>query len=209
MGFFHDVLTQFNPVPYPTYDFSGKTIIVTGANTGIGKEAVKHFLRLNAAKAIGTARTASKCKEALAEVESATPQKGRAEMWELEYGSYTSVLSFCSRVAELDRVDNIILNAGVATRDYEVLEQHERHITVNVISTTLLATLLLPVLQKSAERFKINPMLTVTGSKIYTWSKFPERKASNMIEALDSSRDMSERYSSTRFIPRATQKHVD
>ncbi|KEF56957.1 uncharacterized protein A1O9_07147 [Exophiala aquamarina CBS 119918] len=200
MGLLHDLLTQFNPVPHPTYDFSGKTIIVTGANTGIGKEAVKHFLRLNASRVVGTARTLSKCEETLAAVESATPDKGRIEIWELEYGSYASVLSFCSRVAKLDRVDNIILNAGVATRDYEVLERHERHITVNVISTTLLAALLLPVLQRSAERFKINPMLTITGSKIYAWSKFPEREASNMIEALNSSRDMSERYQVTKLL---------
>lgn len=193
MGMLQDVLTQFNPVPYPAYDFSGRTIIVTGANTGIGKEAVKHFLRLNASKVIGTARTDSKCKETLAEMESETPQNGRVEVWELEYGSYASVLSFCSRVAELGRVDNIILNAGVATRDYGVLEQHERHITVNVISSTLLAVLLLPVLQKSAEEFKTNPMLTVTGSKIYTWSRFPERTATNMIEKLNSEKDLTER----------------
>ena len=58
------------------------------------------------------------------EIESATPHQGRLEIWELEYGSYASVLSFCSRVTEMDRVDNIILNPAVASRNYDAPEQH-------------------------------------------------------------------------------------
>jgi len=37
--FFHSQL--FVKIPYPTSDFSGQTIIVTGANTGLGKTAWK------------------------------------------------------------------------------------------------------------------------------------------------------------------------
>ncbi len=37
--FFHSQL--FVKIPYPTSDLSGQTIIVTGANTGLGKIARK------------------------------------------------------------------------------------------------------------------------------------------------------------------------
>lgn len=32
--------------PVPSSDCSGKTIIVTGANVGLGKEAARHFVQL-------------------------------------------------------------------------------------------------------------------------------------------------------------------
>ncbi|KAI4250283.1 MAG: hypothetical protein L6R42_008780, partial [Xanthoria sp. 1 TBL-2021] len=53
MGVWHDLLSQliYKPPP-PTASFANKTIIVTGANTGLGKEAATHFVRLGAAKVI-------------------------------------------------------------------------------------------------------------------------------------------------------------
>jgi len=41
--FFHSQL--FVKIPYPTSDLSGQTIIVTGANTGLGKTAWKMLSR--------------------------------------------------------------------------------------------------------------------------------------------------------------------
>ena len=57
MGVFNDISIQlFHRPEYPTADFSGKTIIVTGSNVGLGKEAVKHFVRLGAKKVIMAVR---------------------------------------------------------------------------------------------------------------------------------------------------------
>jgi hypothetical protein len=47
-------------LPYPTKDFTGQTIIVTGANTGLEFEAAKHFIRLHASKAILAVRSLEK-----------------------------------------------------------------------------------------------------------------------------------------------------
>lgn len=45
--------TQFLlKIPKPTASFAGKTVIVTGANGGLGKEIVKHIIRLGADKII-------------------------------------------------------------------------------------------------------------------------------------------------------------
>ena len=46
----------FTTPAYPTTDCTGRTIIVTGANTGLGKEAVRHLVRLNADRVILTAQ---------------------------------------------------------------------------------------------------------------------------------------------------------
>jgi hypothetical protein len=35
-------------LPTPTASFTGKTVIVTGSNIGLGKEAARHFARLGA-----------------------------------------------------------------------------------------------------------------------------------------------------------------
>jgi retinol dehydrogenase-12 len=49
----------FLDIPKPTASFSGKTVIITGANSGLGKEAAKHIVRLNASKVILACRNAA------------------------------------------------------------------------------------------------------------------------------------------------------
>ncbi|KAH8810920.1 hypothetical protein F5884DRAFT_671785 [Xylogone sp. PMI_703] len=49
--------------PYLTQDFAGLTVIVTGSNTGLGLEAVQHFVRLNAEWVILAVKTVTKEKE--------------------------------------------------------------------------------------------------------------------------------------------------
>ncbi|KAL2373979.1 hypothetical protein RJ035_007522 [Blastomyces gilchristii] len=192
----------FSNPPLPTADFTGKTVIVTGANVGLGKEAVKHFVRLGAT-VIGTARTSIKAAAALEEINVETEGPGRALIWELEYGSYASVLGFYGRVLSgLGRLDAVVLNAGVSNRNYELLEGDEASITINVISTLLLAISLLPKLRQSAKLYKVTPYLTVTSSKIHSWAKFPERDASDIFAALNDplSTTMQERYPTSKLL---------
>ena len=54
--------------PVQKRDLTGKVVIVTGANTGIGFEAAKHFATMNPAKLIlacRTVKTANVAKEGL------------------------------------------------------------------------------------------------------------------------------------------------
>ncbi|PGH05523.1 hypothetical protein GX51_02861 [Blastomyces parvus] len=192
----------FSHPPLPTNVFTGKTVIVTGANVGLGKEAVKHFVRLGAT-VIGTTRSSAKAAATLAEITTETQGPGHAMIWELEYGSYASVLGFCERVSsELERLDAVVLNAGVSTRNYELLEGEESSITINVISTLLLAISFLPKLRQTAEAYKVTPYLTVTSSKIHSWARFPERDSSDIFAALNDplATTMQERYPTSKLL---------
>ncbi|OJD12493.1 hypothetical protein AJ78_06919 [Emergomyces pasteurianus Ep9510] len=177
----------------PEADFTGKTVIVTGANVGLGKEAVKHFVRLGAT-VIGTTRSSTKAAAAIGEIDAETQGPGSAMIWELEV---------CERVlSELQRLDVVMLNAGVSTRIYEPRESEEASITINVISTLLLALSLLPKLRQTAKEYNVTPCLTVTSSKIHSWAKFPEREASDIFAALSnpSTTTMQERYPTSKLL---------
>lgn len=181
--------------PYPNTDFSGKTIIVTGTNVGLGKESVKHFVRLNAEKVIGAVRSIARGEAAKEEIEAETGRRGVIELMECDLSSYGSVKAFASNVAKLDRVDAVVLNAGIATEKFEIFEDNESSITVNVVSTTLLILLLLPTLRSFAARWDIVPVISVVGSNIHAFTKFPERKTPNSLATLNNQRtaDMKDR----------------
>lgn len=185
MGMTRLLRQPFSHPALPSVSFASRTVIVTGANVGLGQAAAAHFVRLGATRVIATCRSESKRAATLASIEEAAGRKGVVQVWELDYGSYASVQAFCARAdAELDRLDAVVLNAGVATRIYEVAEGDESSLTVNVVSTTLLAALLLPVLRRSADRFSSENTLTVISSEVHQWAKFPERGDANIFESM-------------------------
>ena len=60
------LLAQWTRLPPPLLvDLAGKTVIVTGANTGIGLEAATHFARMKPARLIIACRSEEKGKNAL------------------------------------------------------------------------------------------------------------------------------------------------
>jgi len=146
---------------------SGGIYIVTGSNTGLGFEAAKHLVALGAAKVIMGVRNVSLGETAKSEIELATGKFNVAKVWALDLASYDSVKVFAKRaIKELDRIDALIENAGVAVSQRVQAEGHLVTITVNVISTFLLGVLLLPKMSESARRFGILPHLVVVTSRV-------------------------------------------
>lgn len=102
---------------------------------------------------------------------------------------------FAARAGKLDRLDVLLENAGVAKLKFELEEEDEAMITTNVVSTTLLALLVLPKLRETAERFGVTPHLTIVSSDMSFWAKFEERKAQNIFEQMkDPKSNMIDRY---------------
>jgi NAD(P)-dependent dehydrogenase (short-subunit alcohol dehydrogenase family) len=167
-SFIDFVRDQYKTLPIvPTsQDCAGKTYIVTGANTGLGFECAKHLVGLSAKRVILGVRSLSRGDTAKAKIEAETGREGVAEVWHLDLNSHESVKEFGEKVQGLDRVDAIIENASVALVKWTIAEGLETTLTVNVVSTMLLAILVLPKLQESAKRFGISPHLVVVGSGV-------------------------------------------
>ncbi|EPS44421.1 hypothetical protein H072_1587 [Dactylellina haptotyla CBS 200.50] len=145
---------------------AGKTFIVTGGNTGLGYEAVKHLVTFSSRRVILTARSDDKGKQAVSSIEAATGKTGIVEYWNLDLTSYDSIKSFARKVAALDRLDAIIENAGVALAEFTTAEGVETSLTVNVTGTYLLAILVLPKLRETAKKFNTSTRLTIIGSSV-------------------------------------------
>ncbi len=88
-------------------DLSGKTIIVTGANSGIGFEAAKVFAA-KGAQVIIAARNLDKAQAAQREL------RGSSEVMPLDLASLTSVRAFAAAFkSKHDKLDILVNNAGV------------------------------------------------------------------------------------------------
>jgi NAD(P)-dependent dehydrogenase (short-subunit alcohol dehydrogenase family) len=177
MGFLYSQF--FKWLPYPTDSYRGKTVVITGSNTGLGKEAARHYVRLGASRLIIAVRNLDYGHEAKHNIEATTKcAPDVIQVWQLDMSSYASVQKFAARVnKELDRVDIFHANAGCAKAKYTTTEDNETQITVNVVATFLLTFLILPKLKETATKHKIRPTLSITSSNAYQHTTFPQRTA--------------------------------
>lgn len=187
--FFYSQL--FRKPPYPDHSFADQTIIVTGANVGLGFEAARHFYRLNCAKLILAVRTVSKGQAAKEDivrtVKHRTDGAQAIEVWPLDLSSTASTLAFADRVgADLPRVDAIVENAGISTQVWSTVEGYESTIQVNVINTLLLALAVLPKLTETKRKFPgSSPHLEIVSSEVHRFTNFKEANAPDIYAKLN------------------------
>jgi retinol dehydrogenase 12 len=200
-SFFYSQL--FVNLPYPDASWTGKTVIVTGANVGLGKEAARHFVRLGASKVILAVRSIEKGEDAKADiVASQSCYPDIVEVWRLDLQDYDSVKAFANQCKGLERIDAVVENAGILAQDFRLVNGHEATVETNVISTFLLALLLLPKLKETADRFSIKPYLVIISSDVHYIAKFNERKSPKIFDALKDKgmTDMNDRYPVTKLL---------
>ncbi|ROV87829.1 hypothetical protein VMCG_10554 [Cytospora schulzeri] len=198
----------------------GKTILITGANTGLGREAARHAARLGAGTIIMGVRTIAKGEEAKSDIELSTGCSGTTKLlvWPVDLESFASVQAFAARarkhVAEAGgRLDMAIMNAGIASMQFALSEDGwEKGLQVNVLSTALLSLHLMPLLVSTRERDPSSrPHLAFVTSDIHMSIKFPERHSgSDRILHLMSDEDQwkksqavggpTERYGATKLM---------
>ncbi|KAJ3955562.1 hypothetical protein N0V92_007914 [Colletotrichum tropicale] len=174
----------FTEVPVPTKKFTGQTIIVTGSNTGLGLQAARHFILLDAAKVILAVRSIPKGKAAAARLEESTGTKAVVEVWELDLASYASVQNFAKYARGLGRLDVLVNNAGVMTYDFVLAEKDDSLITVNAVSPLLLSILLLPKMRETSLKYDKETVITFVGSLGHARVDFIESKSENIFKDL-------------------------
>ncbi|KAI9675099.1 MAG: hypothetical protein M1817_001507 [Caeruleum heppii] len=150
-GFIRLLRSKWNPPTNPTTDFTSQTVLITGANVGLGLESAIKYAESNAFKVILGVRNPKKGQAAKTLIEERTNRTGVVEVWQLDMNTFESVKHFAERVdRDLDRLDVAVLNAGVYKTSYEVSpEGWEETLQVNLFSTALLELLLLPKLRAS------------------------------------------------------------
>ncbi|KAI0076847.1 NAD(P)-binding protein [Panus rudis PR-1116 ss-1] len=185
-----------NIPPVLTTDLSGKTVLVTGANIGLGLEVAKHFARMNPQKLIVTTRSVEKGEATVAAIARETGFT-RTEARVLELTRFDSVLSFVDQFKKENSSLNILVaNAAIALTKFELTPDNwetERishrlfPITVykvNHLSTALLTFLLLPLLSTAAQNGSPSRAVIVSSGIHASVSLSGDKFASNVLEKL-------------------------
>ena len=136
--------------PMPDVDMSGKTVLITGGNVGIGKHTVIGLARMGA-KVVFTSRNLRKGDVARAELRELLGSQ-LVDCMELDLASFASIERFAKEfLARHARLDVLILNAGLAhdTRQ-ETVEGFEMIFGVNHLGHFYLTQLLRERLEESA-----------------------------------------------------------
>ena len=134
----------------------GKTVIITGANTGIGKETAIDLAKRNA-RVILACRSQEKGKKAEVDVRRGSGNNN-VHFRQLDLSSFTSIRKFAKEVLEEEsRVDILINNAGVMYCPYSKTEDgFETQFGVNHLGHFLLTNLLLDKIKQAPEGRIVN-----------------------------------------------------
>lgn len=169
---------------------TGKTYIVTGGNSGIGKQVV-----------IGVAARGARVVVACRNLDQAEQEFASFPLVSckhLDLQSFASVVKFVEEVgSSLDRVDVLVSNAGIYGPPFALTEdgfetQHE----VNHLAHALLQLLLLPKLEASGEVSNPSRIVSVTSTRALRadllWDEMTKNKATaesyNRSKSYDSSK---------------------
>ena len=137
---------------------NGKTVVITGASSGIGKAAA---LKIAAAGGIPllVARTVEKLEEVRAEIEAAG---GTAHVYSADLSDYDSIDAVVERIfSDHASVDVLVNNAGRSIRrsvalSYDRFHDYERTIKLNYLGTIKLILGLLPHMRQKRSGHIVN-----------------------------------------------------
>jgi len=132
-----------------TASMEGKTVLITGCNTGIGKETAKDLSK-RGAKVVMACRNLELAEKAAEEVKNVG--KGQVSVMKLDLASLDSVRAFAKEYNETEeRLDVLINNAGVMLlpEKTHTADGYETTIGVNHLGHFLLTNLLLDKLRAS------------------------------------------------------------
>lgn len=174
-------------------DLTGKTIVITGVNSGLGHESMR-VLAMRGAHIIGTARTMQKATDAAAAVE------GNITPMVCELSDFSSVKACADAINALDiPIDVLLCNAGImALPKLELANGFEQQFNTNHLGHFILAHNLLErvtqaeqgrIVMLSSLAHKMAPsggiqFDNLDGAKRYKdWPFYGQSKLANMLTA--------------------------
>jgi NAD(P)-dependent dehydrogenase (short-subunit alcohol dehydrogenase family) len=138
-------------------DLGGKVVVVTGGNSGIGKETVVELARMNAHVVIA-ARNPTKAAAAIDEVHERVGATASVETMPIDLASFASVRGFVDTfTAAHDRCDVLVNNAGlVLMHRATTVDGHESTFQINHLGPFLLTNLMHDTLRASGPARVVN-----------------------------------------------------
>ncbi|MBL4796044.1 MAG: SDR family oxidoreductase [Oleispira sp.] len=171
-------------------DLTGRTVVITGSNCGIGFETAQALAGAGA-KVIFACRNVEKGEEALRRCKALHPQSDLA-FFPLDLASADSIKHFCTEVKD-ETIDTLICNAGLVPTNYqETKEGLEMTVGVCHFGHFLLTQLLLPqlletkVLNTDSSK-RVSPRVVMVSSESHrmpaklNFNKFPLKKTDTFI----------------------------
>ena len=137
-------------------DLAGRTILVTGANAGIGKETARALASLKA-RVVLACRSRERGEAARRELAEAAGSAA-VELGIVDLGSQASIRAFAlAFISSHDALHVLVNNAGIWLQERQVgPDGIEATWATNVLGYHLLTRLLLPLLEKSAPARIVN-----------------------------------------------------
>ncbi|KAJ7707119.1 short-chain dehydrogenase [Mycena metata] len=194
--------------PVVKVDLTGQTVIVVGANAGLGFEATKHFATMNPGRLILACRDQKRGQAAVDKLQAETGYE-TAELWIVDLADFTSVKRFADKFEQDGgRLDILVANAAVILPKYEATKDGwETCLQVNCLAMPLLSLLLLPHMVRTGERYGTLPRLVVVASGVHHWGTIekPVLKSNSILATLGSAeyctpKVMGERYFLTKLL---------
>ncbi|KAF7307422.1 hypothetical protein MIND_00536600 [Mycena indigotica] len=132
---------------------SGRVILITGANTGLGKEYALNLVKHRPAEVWLTARDDAKGQAALSDVKGQASPETKVSLLNLDLSSFASVKATADAfIRSTTRLDILFLNAGMMGCPPAVsVDGYEIQFATNHLGHALLLKLLTPLLSKTAE----------------------------------------------------------
>ncbi|KFA73701.1 hypothetical protein S40288_09850, partial [Stachybotrys chartarum IBT 40288] len=193
-------------------DQSGKVFIVTGGNSGVGKELTNILYQRNATVYIAT-RGKDRSLEAIAEIQKAHPKStGKLHFLKLELDDLTTIKASAQEfLAKESRLDVVWNNAGVMTppQGSKTKQGYELQLGTNTLGHFLFIHFLTPLLKETAKvapkdsvriiwvssmsiDFAPKPLIDFTNLDFHVDedanSKYNRSKSGNLLHAIEFSR---------------------
>ncbi|KAH0848006.1 hypothetical protein AYO21_03630 [Fonsecaea monophora] len=154
LGFLNplDNVHNFNP-DNDIHELAGKVIVVTGGNSGCGKEMVLQLAKHYPQRIYLAARSQTKYDDAMKDISQAAPNAD-VKFLQLDLSSLASVKRAADQViSENDRLDTLVNNAGIMAHPHGLTEDgYEIQFGTNHMGHALLTRLLLPLMQSTASK---------------------------------------------------------
>lgn len=168
------------PIYTSSKRLDGQTVVVTGANTGIGLETAKD-LYSRGARVICLCRSMTKGQQALDSIMkdlSSNPQTGEILLREMDLSSMDSIrIAALQLLQEETRLDILVLNAGVmmAPNQPKTADGFDMQMGTNHLGHFLLTRMLISLLKKTANEHNPDVRVVTVASMAHGMADAPIR----------------------------------